>query len=328
MIWRLRAYAGRRVAAKAMNSGFHALSVMGRLHPDARPERHGVRRIADIPYRPASTRPEHRLDLYVPDRGRGPWPVVFYVHGGGFQALSKDTHWLMGLAFARRGYLVVNVSYRLAPRHRFPAPLDDVCAAYAFAGRHLARWGGDPGRIAFAGESAGANLVTALTLACCYRRPERWARPAWDTARTHPPRAVLPSCGMHQVSDAARFARRRPDLPGWIGRLLVDVERCYLPTSARNGHSGGPSLDLANPLLVLERGEAPDRPLPPFHINVGTADPLLDDTRRLAAALDAQGVPCEAAYFEGQPHAFHAMVFQPAARRCWREMHAFLGRHL
>ena len=42
-----------------------------------------------------------------------PWPVVLYVHGGGFRILSKDTHWVMGLAYVRRGYLCANISYRL-----------------------------------------------------------------------------------------------------------------------------------------------------------------------------------------------------------------------
>ena len=59
-----------------------------------------------------------------PARFAGPRPVLMYVHGGAFRSLSKDTHWIMGLAFARRGFVVANVNYRLAPEHRFPAGLD------------------------------------------------------------------------------------------------------------------------------------------------------------------------------------------------------------
>ena len=119
---------------------------------------------------------EHRLDIYRP-RGlaRGELdrvPVVLYVHGGGFRILSKDTHWVMGLAFARRGYLVFNVSYRLAPRHRFPAAVQDVAAALEWVRQNAARYGGDLDRLAFAGESAGANLVTSLALMSSYRRTE------------------------------------------------------------------------------------------------------------------------------------------------------------
>ena len=107
-----------RLSTVISSAFFHGLSRAGRLHPASNPARHGVEVERDLRYGPAA---EHILDLYRPHKHPGPWPVVFYVHGGAFQILSKDTHWLMGLAFARRGYLVVNISYRLAPRHRFPA---------------------------------------------------------------------------------------------------------------------------------------------------------------------------------------------------------------
>ena len=86
----------------------------------------------------ADCRPEHLLDIYRSTVHPPPWPVVLYVHGGGFRILSKDTHWLMGLIFARRGYLVFNINYRLAPRHTFPAALQDAAAAYAWVVRHAA----------------------------------------------------------------------------------------------------------------------------------------------------------------------------------------------
>jgi alpha/beta hydrolase fold len=77
----------------------------------------------------------HRDDVVgrAERRHKGPpWPIVFYVHGGAFRILSKDTHWVMALSFARRGFVVFNVSYRLAPKHRFPAPLEDVCHCCLF----------------------------------------------------------------------------------------------------------------------------------------------------------------------------------------------------
>jgi acetyl esterase len=71
-----------------------------------------------------------------------------------------------------------------------------------------------------------------------------------------------------------------------------------------------------------------ERPLPPFFAPVGTKDPLLDDTRRLEKALASLGVPCEARYYPGGYHAFHALVWDPSARRCWRDALAFLDRHM
>ena len=102
----------------------------------------------------------------------------------------------------------------------------------------------------------------------------------------------------------------------------------------------GVETELADPLRVLESaarlppiGEGHvsslwARPLPPFFAPVGTRDPLLDDTRRLEKALASLGVPCEARYYPGGIHAFHAMVWDPAARRCWRDALAFLDRSM
>lgn len=312
----------RRSASHLISNGaIAALSRAASLHPRARPERHGVEILRDVAYLPTG-RVDHRLDVYRPRTRPGPWPVVFYVHGGAFSLLSKDTHWVMGLAFARHGYLVVNVSYRLAPEHPFPAAIADVCAAWEWTARHAEALGGDLGRVAVAGESAGGNLVTALTLATTMRRPEPWARAAYDTGLA--PHATLPFCAILQVSQADRFAARRTGkLPRWVDVMLRNCSDCYL----QDGEHGD-TLDLADPLVALERGPALDRPLPPFFAAVGTRDPLLDDTRRLARALGGLDVPCEARYYPGGIHAFHALVWDRDARRCWRDALAFLDRAL
>ncbi len=309
---------GRSLIAQAF---FEGLSAAGRIHPAASPKRHGVEVERDIVYGP--DRRWHQLDIYRPVHRPGPWPVVFYVHGGAFHLLSKDTHWLMGLVFARYGYLVVNISYRLAPQHPFPAAVEDTFAAYRWMAERITQLGGDPTRVAVAGESAGGNLVTSLTLAACQRRSEPFARAVFDTGLV--PRAALPFCALLEVSRPERFAERRGKgrLPFWIDGMIRDVETSYL-----HGHPRGPSpaTALANPLRALEAAETFDRPLPPFFAPVGTRDPLLDDTRRLEKALAALNVPCEARYYPGGIHAFHAMVWDPAARRCWRDALAFLDR--
>jgi acetyl esterase len=248
---------------------------------------------------------------------------VFYVHGGAFHLHSKDTHWLMGLVFARYGFLVVNISYRLAPRHPYPAAIEDTCAAYLWLAERVTELGGDPARIAVAGESAGGNLITSLVLAACQRRSEPWARAVYDSNLV--PRAALPFCAMLEVSNPQRFSERRR-LPRWVDGMIRDASASYL-----HGYppAPGPETELADPLRVFEAPGAAarfDRPLPPFFAPVGTRDPLLDDTRRLAKALARLDVPCEARYYPGGIHAFHAMVWDPAARRCWRDALAFLDR--
>ena len=322
LVWRDTLF--RRARSFLANAFLESLAATGRIHPAASPKRHGVELDADIAYGPD---PEfHRLDVYRPVHAPRPWPVVLYVHGGAFHLLSKDTHWLMGLVFARFGYLVINISYRLAPKHPFPAAIEDTCRAYAWLAANIERLGGDPARVAIAGESAGANLISALACATSMRRDEPWARTAYDCGVV--PRAVLPFCGILQVTDADRFVKRRK-LPWWVDGMIRDAGASYL-----HGHPRTPTARtaLADPLVLVERaarGEvALDRPLPPFFAPVGTRDPLLDDTRRLEKALARLNVPCEARYYPGGIHAFHALVWDPAARRCWRDALAFLDRHM
>src|SRR5262245_40102904 len=97
----------RKAGVFFVESAFRSFARIGRLHPRADPERHGVDVLRDIAYRPTGRR-AHLLDVYLPPPayrgGPEPLPVVFYVHGGGFRILSKETHWMMGLRFARRGY--------------------------------------------------------------------------------------------------------------------------------------------------------------------------------------------------------------------------------
>jgi acetyl esterase len=312
----------QRAGALLIDNVWRVLARASRFHPLSRPERHRVEIIPDVPYRGGGMT-EHLADIYRPLERSGPLPIVLYVHGGGFRFMSKDTHWLLALAFARRGYLVVNVSYRLAPRHPFPAAVEDVCAAYVWLTRHAAEYGGDLTRLALTGESAGANLVTMLAVASSWRRQEPWARAVFDAGVA--PRAVLPICGMLQVSDPGRFARRRK-LPLFIADRVNEVAEAYL---FGHDHATPEALELADPLRVLEGAASPpERPLPPFFAAVGTRDPVLDDTRRLERALAQLGAPCEAHYYRGEPHAFHALLFRPAARDCWRRTFAFLDRTL
>ncbi|HTJ80061.1 MAG TPA: alpha/beta hydrolase [Polyangiaceae bacterium] len=304
----------RSVGAFVVDGFFRGGSRLAMLHPDAKPERHGVEIERDVAYAETGAH-HHLLDVYKPTKQAGPLPVVLYVHGGGFRILSKDSHWIMGLAFARRGYLVFVVNYRLAPKHRYPAALEDCADAYAWVVKNAARYGGDASRLVLAGESAGANLVTSMTIAACYERPEPYAKKIFDVGLV--PQATLPACGIHQVTDVERFGRRKK-LPAYLADRLHEVSSAYLPEGEDT------PLDLADPLCVLERGESPSRALPPFFIACGTKDPLLDDTRRLGKALDALGVKNEVAIYPGEVHAFHAFVWRAQAKKCWRDTYRFL----
>ena len=307
----------REAGAFLVDGFFEGVARAGKLHPLADPARHGVEVLRDLPYLDGGG-PERHLDVWRPSARAAPLPVVLYLHGGGFRILSKDTHWVFGLVFARQGYVTFVISYRLSPRHPFPAAVEDACDAYRWVVGNAPRLGGDPSRLVLAGESAGANLATALALAACTERPEPFARRVFDGGVV--PRAVVPACGLLQVTDAARFTRSS----AFVQDRIAEVGDAYL----RGVVPAHPTaLDLADPLVALERDEPTARPLPPFFVPCGTWDPLAEDSLRLGRALARRGVAVETKLYPREPHAFHAFVPRAGARRCWADTFDFLARH-
>lgn len=309
---RLRRRAGARFVAGTLERA----ALLGRKVKQAEPALHGLELLADVPYLKSGLR-EHTLDVYRPRDARR-LPVVFYVHGGAFRSLSKDTHWIMGLAFARRGIVVAMPNYRLAPAHRFPAALEDAAEALRYVKCHAEEWGGDPERIVLAGESAGANIVTSLSLAIAYEHEEPFARLV-RSLDVHP-LAVLAACGVFEVTNGKRFSEKYK-LHWFFDDRYRELEEHYPPW-----RDGGPVLhDLINPLLLLER-EKPKRPLPPFFLPVGGLDHLRDDHERMEVVLRGYGVDVEAPVYPGEGHAFHAFVFRENARKCWQDHFEFLHK--
>lgn len=109
------------------------------------------------------TDPRHRLDVFAPaGRPSAPLPVLVFVHGGGFVAGDKQGpdgspfYANIGVWAARNGLVGVNITYRLAPAHPYPAAQQDIAAALAWVAANIAAHGGDPARVTLAGHSAGA----------------------------------------------------------------------------------------------------------------------------------------------------------------------------
>ncbi len=91
-------------------------------------------------------------------------PAVLLVHGGGFRRGTRQSYLPLAIKLAERGYVAATVSYRLAPRHQFPAPVHDVKAAVRFLRANAAKFQIDPDRIGALGGSAGGHLVLFLGL--------------------------------------------------------------------------------------------------------------------------------------------------------------------
>lgn len=102
-----------------------------------------------------------KADAYISD-GQGPFPGVLVIHGGGWYKGNRSQMNSIAKRLAKNGYTAINISYRLAPEHIFPAQLEDCQSALRWMRNHAEQFKIDPEHIGAFGYSAGAHLATLL----------------------------------------------------------------------------------------------------------------------------------------------------------------------
>lgn len=125
-------------------------------------------------------------------------PVLIFWHGGGWVKGARQDYAFAGRAFARQGFVVVIPDYRKVPEVRFPAFVQDGAEAVAWVRDNIARFGGDPHRVAFAGHSAGAHTAVLLAL-----------DPRWLKAADVDPGIVKAVAGLSGPYDFYPFTTKR-----------------------------------------------------------------------------------------------------------------------
>jgi acetyl esterase/lipase len=129
-----------------------------------------VRIQRDIPYtEPAD--PRQKLDVYAPANATNR-PVVFWIHGGGWQTGSRADVQLKPKAFVERGFVFVSTGYRLLPNVEMIDIFHDVAKSVRWVNDHIGQYGGDPERIVVMGHSAGAQLAALICIDDRYLRTE------------------------------------------------------------------------------------------------------------------------------------------------------------
>ncbi|MEE3368687.1 MAG: alpha/beta hydrolase [Planctomycetota bacterium] len=103
-----------------------------------------------------------QLNMARPRNGKGPFPVIICIHGGGFRAGTREGFNELCKQFAKHGYVAVTVSYRLAPKYPFPAAIHDVKAAVRWVRANAKKYNIDAGRVGTTGGSAGGHLAQYL----------------------------------------------------------------------------------------------------------------------------------------------------------------------
>lgn len=264
-----------------------------------RSEIHALR--TDVVYGEADGIPL-RYDHYRPLVGHAPAPAVIFVHGGGWMRGDPSQAAGNALHLARRGVATVAISYRLAPAHRFPAPLDDVRRGLRWVRAHAGELAIDPERLALVGLSAGAHLAVLAHL----------ARDIAALAPALPPelrevsesvRAVVAHYGPYDLS-----RRRSAMVDALLGSRVTDPEWSRLASPV--AHAARASV----PILLIH----------------GTADQVVSwrESERMHTALQDAGKASELLLLDGAPHAFQVDWRGDANRRANAAMDAFLDRHL
>ncbi|QRF55611.1 alpha/beta hydrolase [Variovorax paradoxus] len=229
--------------------------------------------------------------IYRPVSTEAVLPTLVFLHGGGFALGSVELMDDIARKLCRDvEAVVVSVDYRLAPEHPFPAAHDDALAATRWALDQAEMLGGDPSRVALAGESAGANLAACAALAL--------------RGHTRPLAAqLLVVPGLDMARDVAAIEARGIDYPMLAPADLREIARLSMGTLAHRAAEVPPS-----PLRAANVAD-----LPPTLIAVAGHDPLREEGLAYAHRLEAAGVPTRLLAFDDMFHPFFGFFAHSAA---------------
>ncbi len=241
--------------------------------------------------------------IYRPDRD-GPLPVLVYAHGGGFVFCDLDSHDGLCRNIANLiPAVVISVGYRLAPEHRWPAAAEDMYAVTRWAADHAEHLGGDAGRIAVGGDSAGGNLAAVTALMARDRSGPALAAQL----------LLYPMVNPDFDTDSYRrfgqgFYNPRPALQWYWDQ--------YVPSAD----------DRKNPYAAPLRADLTG--LPPAVVAIAGHDPLRDEGHAYADALRAAAVDTAVCDFDGGIHGFMTMPMLDLTHRARRSVCAQLAEWL
>jgi acetyl esterase len=233
------------------------------LNEKSRPEK--VAGVEDIPV------PGYRNDivmrLYTP-RGQGPFPILLFVHGGGWVIGNLDTHDSICRLFVNHaGCMVASVDYHLAPESKFPIPLEDCCCALQWVRDHGSEIGAIESRIAVGGDSAGGNIAASMT----HIIRDRGMPPVQFQL------LIYPALDLSSFDSESHHAYRE-------GYGLTREDSLWFCRHYLNDEQDGKN-PKASPLLADDFGR-----LPPAHIVTAGFDVLRDDGTAYCQKLRDAGV--------------------------------------
>ena len=245
------------------------------------------------------------LDVYFPDGTSTPLPTIVSIHGGGYVYGSKEIYRRYGMDMARRGFSFVNFNYRLAPKWKFPKPLNDTNAVMEWICHNAPYYHIDPHRLILVGDSAGAQLASQY--AAIYANP--------DYAATFPIkvpditiRALGLNCGMYNLPE----------------KLSLPREGIYLDYFGRKFSAQDPRCQVLDAI-----GEN----YPPAFLTTACHDFLRENAEPMYRFLSEKGVPCQWKCYGSEEdetigHVFHINILLPESVQCNDDAAEFFRKYI
>lgn len=232
---------------------------------------------------------ELKLDLARPRDGSGPFPAVLFLHGGGFIGGSRQQMAGTLEVMAGRGYFAVSPDYRLAPKHRFPAPIEDCKTAVRFLRANARKYNLDPDRIGVVGFSAGGYLACMAALTTKDDGLEGDGGHAEQSSAVQAVAAFFPPTDL-EARDLSEVVLKGNLLP-FLGAARADKPELYRKASP----------------VTYVRKTAP--PLLLFH---GTKDEVVPhaQSKALVEQMQKVGVPATLHTVEGEGHGWQDQKLQ------------------
>lgn len=222
--------------------------------------------------------------IYQP-KGDGPFPVILYVHGGGWVVGSLESYDATPRALCKAtNALVISTHYRQAPEHKFPTAHNDVYGAYQWTMQNAGRWNGNGKKIAVVGESAGANMVAAAT---AMAKHEGAQLPVHQVL-------IYPVTNTTMDTESYRQYENAKPLDAATMKWFFDQELAN-PADAKD------------PKIALLQSES-FKGLPPATIITAEIDPLKSEGEALARRFEQDGVQVTYKNFEGVTHEFFGLA--------------------
>ena len=265
-----------------------------------------VTRFTDLRY---GDYPEHLLDVYCPKGTDAPLPTIVSIHGGGWFYGDKElySHYCMGLA--RRGFTVVNFTYRLAPEYKYPAALQDCCTVLHWVATNAGNYFIDLNNVFILGDSAGGQLCHQLLT--MVTNPKYAALFSFGPPESFRVNACALNCGCYFLP----FSR------------LVTPKRCGVIFQAYIPENYVPLLK------QLKAQKFATKEFPPAFVMSSANDYLRFMAKPMYRLLRRKGVDAELHIYgtkkqPGTGHVFHLNCKSSLAAQCNDEECAFFRAHI